>query len=163
MMIHDFDMARFLSGSEVTEVFACGTAIVNEKIADVGDVDTAIVTLKFANGALGVIDNSRRACYGYDQRTEVHGSLGSVRTENDRPSLAVVSTAGGVTAEKPLWFFLERYNDAFIKEVEDFRDALLSGGKPPVTGEDALKNVLVAAAATKSLKEGRPVRIDEML
>lgn len=163
MMIHDFDMARFLAGSEVTEVYARGAALIDARIEEAGDVDTAVVTLSFESGALGVIDNSRRAAYGYDQRTEVHGSLGCVQTGNDTASRAAVSTADGVHTEKPLWFFLERYNDAFIREAEAFRDACTLDSEAPVTGEDAYRNAVIAMAAARSLRERRPVAIDEIL
>jgi myo-inositol 2-dehydrogenase/D-chiro-inositol 1-dehydrogenase len=163
MMIHDFDMARYLAGSEVVSVFAAGSVMVSEEIGKAGDIDTAIVTLKFENGTIGVIDNSRRAAYGYDQRTEVHGALGCVKTENDTANLAMVSTASGVASEKPLWFFLERYNEAFLKEVRDFIDAIQGRREVSVTGEDAFKAVIIAEAATKSYQENRPVMISEIV
>lgn len=118
MMIHDFDMVRYLSGSEVTEVSTFGTIKVDEEFAKYDDVDTAIVMLKFENGAIGVIDNSREAPYGYDQRTEVHCRKGCVQVANDLGDTAMISTADGVTCTKPTWFFLERYNDAFIAETK---------------------------------------------
>lgn len=105
MSIHDFDMIRYLSGSEVEEVYALGNVLVDEKIGEAGDVDTAIITLKLANGALGVIDNSRKAVYGYDQRAEVFGSKGSVAVTNDTNSTAIVSTEEGIISEKPLYSF----------------------------------------------------------
>ena len=116
MTIHDFDMVRYLSGSEVEEVSAVGACLVNPEIGQAGDVDTCIITLKFANGALGVIDNSRQAVYGYDQRIEVFGSKGCITADNETPNNTTLYTADGVQKEKPLWFFLERYNDAFIAE-----------------------------------------------
>jgi len=123
MMIHDFDMVRYLSGSEVTEVSTYGGVLVDERFADYDDVDTAIVMLKFENGAIGVIDNSRKAVYGYDQRTEVHCAGGCVQVSNDLDNTAMISTADGVSVAKPTWFFLERYNNAFIAEVKDFISA----------------------------------------
>ncbi len=105
MMIHDFDMARYLCGSEVEEVWAQGAVLINSVFAEHGDVDTAIVTLRFKNGALGVIDNSRQAVYGYDQRVEVFGSKGSVAIANDHPNTAEISTAEGIVRDKPLHFF----------------------------------------------------------
>ena len=162
MMIHDFDMARFLAGSEVTEVSAKGTVLVDKAIGEAGDVDTAIVTLEFANGAIGVIDNSRRAPYGYDQRTEVHGELGCIQGENDRPNTTMMSTADGVTLEKPLWFFLERYNQAFIAEMNAFAAAIKEEDEIPVTGLDGLESVRIAMAAKKSLNEKRPVQLTEI-
>ena len=136
MMIHDFDMARFLSGSEVEEVYAQGSVLVDPVFGKHGDVDTAIVTLRFANGALGVIDCSRKAVYGYDQRAEVFGSKGSAAAANDHPNTAVLSTEEGVISDKPLHFFLERYNAAYIEETEQFIDVLLQGGDVSVSGAD---------------------------
>ena len=101
MTIHDFDMARFLVDSDVEEVYVQSAVLVNPAIGEAGDVDTAIITLKMANGALAVIDNSRRAVYGYDQRAEVFGSKGMVSVGNDAASTAVVATDAGLTSEKP--------------------------------------------------------------
>ncbi len=162
MMIHDFDMARFQAGSEVVEVYAAGAVLVDPAIGKAGDVDTAIVTLRFANGALGVIDNSRKAIYGYDQRVEVFGSRGAASAENDAPSTVKLSNESGVIGDKPLFFFLERYKDAFIAEMRAFLDAVASGKPTTVTGEDGLQDLLVALAAKKSLAEGRPVKISEI-
>jgi len=162
MMIHDFDMARFQAGSDVVEVFAQGAVLVDEGIGKAGDVDTAIVTLKFANGAIGVIDNSRKAVYGYDQRVEVFGSKGSAEAANDTASTVKLSNEAGVIGDKPLYFFLERYKDACIAEEKAFVDAVSSGKSTPVTGEDGLQDLLVALAAKKSLAEGRPVKISEI-
>lgn len=162
MMIHDFDMVRYLSGSEVTEVCAYGTVKTDPDYAKYGDVDTAIVMLKFENGAIGVIDNSRVANYGYDQRTEVHCDKGCVQVSNDLDNQAMISTRDGVEIAKPTWFFLERYNDAFITEEKDFVDAVINGTDVPVTGHDGLMPVIIAMAAGKSLKEGRPVKLSEI-
>ncbi|WP_139997373.1 inositol 2-dehydrogenase [Paenibacillus paridis] len=161
MMIHDFDMARFLTGSEVTEVYAQGGVLIDPVFGKYGDVDTAIVTLRFANGALGVIDNSRQAAYGYDQRVEVFGSKGSVAVSNDHPNTAEVSSAEGVTRDKPLHFFLERYNEAYIDETRQFVDCLSNGQPLPVTGEDGVKAETIALAAKLSYQLGRPVQISE--
>ena len=163
MMIHDFDMVRYLSGSEVTEVTAYGAVCINDEFAKYGDVDTAIVMLKFENGALGVIDNSRAARYGYDQRTEVHCDKGCVQVANDLGDTAMISTADGVSCTKPTWFFLERYNNAFIQETKDFVDAIVNDTEVPVTGHDGLMPVVIAMAANKSLAEGRPVKLSEIL
>jgi myo-inositol 2-dehydrogenase/D-chiro-inositol 1-dehydrogenase len=114
MTIHDFDMARYLSGSEVVEVYAAGGVMVDPEIGKAGDIDTAVITLKFANGAIGTIDNSRKADYGYDQRVEVFGSKGMVAVANNTANSSVFSSAEGVVSEKPLHFFLERYMDSFI-------------------------------------------------
>jgi len=162
MMIHDFDMVRYLSGSEVTEVSTYGTVLVDEGFKKYDDVDTAIVMLKFENGAIGVIDNSREAPYGYDQRTEVHCKKGCVQVANDLNDTAMISTADGVTCAKPTWFFLERYNNAFIAETEAFITAVAEGKDVPVTGIDGLMPVKIAIAAKKSLDEGRPIKISEI-
>ena len=162
MMIHDFDMARFLAGSDVTEVFAYGAVLVDPAIGQAGDVDTAVVTLKFANGAMGVIDNSRRAVYGYDQRVEVFGSKGAVMDGNDTPDNAVFYGEDGTvsgTCYKIMW---DRYTGAFAAEQRAFAQALLNGEAVPVNGEDGLKSIIIAAAATKSMREGRPVKISEI-
>lgn len=162
MMIHDFDMARFLAGSEVTEVSAYGSVLVDPGIGAAGDVDTAIVTLKFASGALGVIDNSRKAVYGYDQRVEVFGSEGCAQNANDIPSTATLWNASGSlsgTAHKVMW---DRYTGAFVAEMQAFAAAVIGDLETPVTGMDGLYPVLMAAAATKSLREGRPVKLSEV-
>ncbi len=160
MTIHDFDMVRYLSGSEVVEVYTNAAVLVDPKIGEAGDVDTALVTLKFANGAIGVIDNSRKAVYGYDQRVEVFGSKGSVTVSNDVLNSAVLSTEDGVLSEKPKYFFLERYKDAFVEEVKDFFDCILSDREPSVGCIDGLKPVLIGMAAKKSYETGLPVKLD---
>ncbi|MFC5650611.1 inositol 2-dehydrogenase [Paenibacillus solisilvae] len=162
MMIHDFDMARFLSGSEVEEVFAQGSVLIDSVFGKHGDVDTAIVTLRFANGALGVIDCSRKAVYGYDQRAEVFGSKGSAAATNDHPNTAVISTEDGVISEKPLHFFLERYNSAYIEETEQFINVLLQGGEVSVSGADACQAERIALAAKLSLRDNRSVKLSEL-
>ena len=162
MAIHDFDMVRYLSGSEVEEVSAVGTCLVNPEIGAAGDVDTCIITLRFKNGALGVIDNSRQAVYGYDQRVEVFGSKGCITADNETTNNTTLYTADGVSKEKPLWFFLERYNDAYIQEEVDFVDACLND-KPTVVGAfDGLQPVKIAIAAKKSCELGGvPVKVDD--
>ncbi|MDD3335131.1 MAG: inositol 2-dehydrogenase [Eubacteriales bacterium] len=163
MMIHDFDMAMFLAGSDVTEVYAMGASLVDPRIGQAGDVDTAIVTLTFANGALGVIDNSRRAAYGYDQRVEVFGSLGMAAGENDGDTTVRLSTAEGVVSDKPQFFFLERYMASFVLEMRQFVDAVLHDQDVPVGIHAGLMSVVLAKAAKKSLEEHRPVKISEIL
>lgn len=162
MTIHDFDMVRFLTSSDVVEVYASGTALVNPAIKDAGDIDTAVITMKLANGALAVIDNSRRAEYGYDQRAEVFGSKGQVAVTNDSPSTAVLSTVNGVTGEKPLYFFLERYMASFSREISLFVQAIMNNTPVPVNINDGLQPVLIAKAAKKSLAENRPVLLSEI-
>lgn len=161
MMIHDFDMVRYLSGSEVEEVYAKGTVLVDPAIGEAGDVDTAIVTMKLKNGALAVIDNSRKAAYGYDQRAEVFGSKGCVANGNDAASTATLSTADGVTSEKPLYFFLERYMAAYQQEIKSFVDAVINDTPTEVDVNDGLQPVLIGLAAKRSMEEGRPVNISE--
>ncbi len=163
MTIHDFDMARYQAGSEVVEVFAKAAVLVDPEIGKAGDVDTAIVTLKFANGALGVIDNSRKAAYGYDQRVEVFGSLGAASAENDTPTTVKFSTQDAVTQDKPLYFFLERYMQSFADETKEFVNAILEDKPTPVGIDDGLKPVAIGLAAKLSVKENRPVRVDEIL
>lgn len=162
MMIHDFDMARFLVGSEVTEVHAVGAVLIDPAIGEAGDVDTAVVTLKFENGAIATIDNSRKAVYGYDQRVEVFGSKGCARNENDVPNTVVVSDAQCTSSQNTYSIMWDRYTGAFVSEMQAFADAVLNDKETPVTGMDGLYPVLMAAAATKSLKEGRPVKIAEV-
>ncbi|MFA9488084.1 MULTISPECIES: inositol 2-dehydrogenase [unclassified Mannheimia] len=162
MTIHDFDMIRYLSGSEVEEVFAVGTVLVNPEIGKAGDIDTAVITLKLANGAIGVIDNSRKAAYGYDQRAEVFGSKGAIHITNDTGSTAVFSGENGVIAEKPKYFFLERYMQSFADEISCFVDSVVNDKPTPVNGNDGLQPVLIALAAKKSLEENRPVKLNEV-
>ena len=160
MTIHDFDMVRYLSGSEVEEVSVFGACLVDPEIASAGDVDTCIISLRFKNGALGVIDNSRQAVYGYDQRVEVFGSKGMIAAENETANNTTWYTAEGVQKEKPLWFFLERYNDAFIQEESDFVEACLTGKDTPVGSFDGLQPVKIAIAAKKSWEMGgAPVKV----
>jgi myo-inositol 2-dehydrogenase/D-chiro-inositol 1-dehydrogenase len=136
--------------------------LVDPEIGKAGDVDTAMVTLKFANGAIGVIDNSRKAAYGYDQRVEVFGSRGAAAAENDLPNTVKLSNETGVRGEKPLYFFLERYRQAFIDEMAAFTGAVLNNKPVEVSGEDGLEDMYAALAAGKSLRENRPVKIAEV-
>ena len=160
MTIHDFDMVRYLSGSEVEEVSAFGACLVNPEIGKAGDVDTCVIMLKFANGALGIIDNSRQAVYGYDQRVEVFGSKGCITADNETPNNTTLYTVDGVTSEKPLWFFLERYNEAYINEECEFVEACLNGTETPVGAFDGLQPVLIAIAAKESCEKGGiPVKV----
>ncbi len=162
MTIHDFDMARYLSGSEVVEVYAAAGVMVDPAIGEAGDIDTAVITLKFANGAIGTIDNSRKAVYGYDQRVEVFGSGGMAAVANNTPNSSVYSNADGVVSEKPLYFFLERYMDSFIAEMQDFIEAIREDKPTPVNALDGRKPVVIAMAANKSMKENRPVKLTEV-
>ena len=162
MTIHDFDMARFLAGCDVTEVYANATCLVDPAIGEAGDVDTAIINLKFENGALGVIDNSRRAAYGYDQRVEVFGSKGAACASNDTPSNVVLMDENGCIGEKPLYFFLERYMQSFRDEMLQFVDAIINDKEVPANVDDGLAAIVVALAAKKSVAEGRPVKVSEI-
>lgn len=162
MTIHDFDMARYLVGSEVTEVYATGSVLIDPKIGEAGDVDTAVTVLRFANGAIGTIDNSRKAAYGYDQRVEVFGAGGAVAVSNNTPDSAVISDASGVHGALPLYFFLERYTESFIVEMKEFVEAVLEDKTPPVTGSDGRVPVVIGLAAKKSLAEHRPVKLSQI-
>lgn len=159
MTIHDFDMACFLTNSDVEEVYVQSAVLVDPAIGEQGDVDTAIITLKMANGALAVIDNSRRAAYGYDQRAELFGSKGMVVTSNDTLSSAVISDANGVTGEKPLFFFLERYMESFSEEMRQFVNACENGTEVPVGIHAGMQSVKIGLAAKKSVEEHRPVKL----
>ncbi|MBP3039078.1 inositol 2-dehydrogenase [Bacillaceae bacterium Marseille-Q3522] len=159
MMIHDFDMARYLSGSEVVEVFASGAVLAEPTIGEAGDIDTAIVNLKFANGALGVIDNSRQAVYGYDQRVEVFGTKGQAVAYNDRPTTVELDTQSGSYLDKIPFFFIDRYEQAYKDQFKEFYNCLTNHCIPEVSAIDGLKSVELAQAAAKSLREGRSVRL----
>jgi myo-inositol 2-dehydrogenase/D-chiro-inositol 1-dehydrogenase len=162
MTIHDFDMARYLIGDEVTEIYAAAGVRVDPEIGKAGDVDTAVIVLRFAGGAIGTIDNCRQAPYGYDQRVEVLGSRGSIVTENCFPNRAVISTAESVRRDLPLNFFMDRYVESFANELRAFIDAIIEDKPAPVTGLDGRAPVVMALAARKSYQEGRPVRLDEI-
>ena len=163
MTIHDFDMVRFLAGCDAEEIYVQSAVLVDPGIGKAGDVDTAVITLKMANGAIAVIDNSRRAAYGYDQRAEVFGSKGMAATSNDTASSLVLSTADGITGEKPLYFFLEHYTESFAKEITCFIDSIENDTPTLVGAEDGLKPVLMGIAAKKSVEEHRPVKLSEIV
>jgi myo-inositol 2-dehydrogenase/D-chiro-inositol 1-dehydrogenase len=162
MSIHDFDMARYVTGSEVTEVYAQGANLIDPVIGDVGDIDTAVITLKFANGAIGVIDNSRKAVYGYDQRVEVFGSKGSVIAGNDHLTNVEISTEKGICKDKLKHFFLERYKEAYAQEIYAFIDSILHNKPLCCTGNDGLQAELIARAAQQSLEMGKPIKIEHI-
>jgi myo-inositol 2-dehydrogenase/D-chiro-inositol 1-dehydrogenase len=160
MMIHDFDMARFVTGSEVVEVFARGAVRIEPDFAQAGDIDTALVTLVHENGCLTAIDNSRQAVYGFDQRVEVFGSAGVASSENPLAHTGRVITAAG-TRRPPLpYFFLERYTPSYLHEWRAFVDAVTSGAPSPMGAQDARAPLVIGLAAWRSLREGAPVRID---
>lgn len=153
-------MARYILGSEVTEVYAKGAALVNPSFAELGDIDTAVITLTFENGAMAVIDNSRQAVYGYDQRVEVFGTKGSAAADNSRPTTVEVSTADFVMKDKPHFFFLERYKDSYEEEIFRFAEAIGTNQETPCTGNDGLQAGRIARAAQQSLAFGMPVSIE---
>jgi myo-inositol 2-dehydrogenase/D-chiro-inositol 1-dehydrogenase len=159
MMIHDFDMARFLLGEDPVQVFAVGSALVDPAIGKAGDVDTAAVTLTTASGKICQISNSRRASYGYDQRLEVHGSKGMLRGENVLENHVEIATETGFTRAPTLGFFLERYEAAYLAEMAHFIDAVQNGTPAAPTITDGLKAQLLADAAAQSLKTGLPVAV----
>jgi len=162
MTIHDFDMARFLAGDEAAEIYAAGSVLVDPEIGRAGDVDTAVVSLRFSGGALGAIDNSRRAVYGYDQRVEVFGEHGMVSVGNSAPHAAVLSDARGAHAPLPHFFFVERYAESYVAEMRSFVDCIARDSVPVVTGEDGRIPVVMGLAALRSLRENRPVRLSEI-
>jgi len=162
MMIHDFDMARYLIGSEVEEVYTVGGVMVDPEIGKAGDLDTAIVTLKFENGVLGTIDNSRQAVFGYDQRVEVFGSKGMVNVENNTPNRARLSTAQAVQEDLPLFFFMQRYVDSYIAEMKEFIRCVAEDRVPSVTGIDGRIPVVMGKAARLSFDRNRPVKLSEI-
>lgn len=162
MMIHDFDMARFVTGSEVVEVFARGAVRIDPEIGEAGDVDTAVVLLTHADGTITAIDNSRQAVYGFDQRVEAFGSAGISSSLNPPAHSGVTITADGTGGPPLPWFFLDRYVPTYEAEWGAFRDALLSGGPSPAGPVDARMPLLIGLAAGRSLAEGRPVRPEEI-
>jgi myo-inositol 2-dehydrogenase/D-chiro-inositol 1-dehydrogenase len=162
MTIHDFDMARFLIGSEVAEIYATGGVLVDPAIGDAGDIDTAVITLRYTSGTIGTIDNSRKAVYGYDQRVEVFGSEGNIVVSNNTPHTAVYSNTTGVHSALPLYFFLERYTEAYIAEMKAFIGSILQDTAPLVTGLDGRIPVVMGMAAWRSYRENRPVKISEI-
>jgi len=162
MTIHDFDMARYIMGKEVKQVYASAAVFWGEDIRAAGDIDTAVITLKFEDGSMAVIDNSRKAVYGYDQRLEVFGSKGMVNVDNNKPDNHFFYNENGVHSALPLHFFLERYTESYLYEMREFIKALTTGHDISVGGSDALQATLIALAAKKSVLENRPVDIDEV-
>ena len=162
MMIHDFDMAAFLMGDVPETVTAVASSIVDPEIGAAGDIDTAAVTMRYADGRIAVIKNSRRAVYGYDQRVELLGSEGLLQAQNVLENTVVKSTVAGVSGAKPTYFFLERYKAAYEAEWAAFVDAVTGQGTIPVTLEDGVAALALAEAAARSLSEGRPVSMSEI-
>lgn len=159
MMIHDFDMARFMLGEEPVQVFAVGSALVDPEVGTLGDVDTAAVTLTTATGKICQISNSRRATYGYDQRLEVHGSKGMLRAENKLENAVEVATEAGFRRAPTLNFFLERYEAAYLAEMAGFVDAVLAKHAVSPSIHDGLRAQVIADAATHSWQSGQPVSV----
>lgn len=159
MTIHDFDMARFVTGSEVVEVYAKGAVTVDPAIGEAGDYDTVSVMLTHANGVVTTIDNCRQAAYGYDQRVEAFGSAGVATSENHADHHAVVRTAAGSYGATVPHFFLERYIPSYVSQWRQFVDAVKSGGPMPVSGADGRAPLVIGAAARQSASENRPVAI----
>lgn len=163
MTIHDFDMARYISGKQVKEVFAKGAVMVDPEIGTAGDIDTAIITLTFEDDTMAVIDNCRKAVYGYDQRLEVFGTKGMAQAENNFTNNHKLYTESGVSGDLPLHFFLERYDASYNQEIREFVDALVSDKEMPVGGEDGLQSIAIGLAAKKSVMENRPIKMNEIL
>ena len=163
MTIHDFDMARFLLGEEISEVSAMAAVLVDPAIGKAGDSDSVQVMLKTASGKMALISNSRRATYGYDQRIEVHGSKGVVSAENQRPVSIEVANGAGYTRPPLHDFFMTRYTEAYAAEIAAFIAAVAGKGKAAPTGEDGLTALSLAEAALKSVAEGRTVKMSEVL
>jgi len=162
MTIHDFDMCRFLIGDEVEEIYTTAGVMVDPEIGEAGDVDTALIVLRFRNGVIGTIDNTRKPAYGYDQRLELLGSKGSIATGNCYPNQAVVSSSNAIYKDRPLNFFMERYAESYALELRSFVAAVLENRATEVTGIDGRIPVAMALAARKSYDEHRPVRMEEV-
>ncbi|MBA7559733.1 inositol 2-dehydrogenase [Candidatus Atribacteria bacterium 1244-E10-H5-B2] len=159
MMIHDFDMARFLLDQEVVELMAVGSCLVDPAIGEAGDIDTAIVTLKYEGAAWGTIDNSRKAVYGYDQRIEIFGSEGCVMVGNPTPTEVTINSAEDTKTDKPLYFFIERYQEAYLVEMKEFIKCIQEDTEPLVGGLDGKLSVQMGYAAKESLIKGSFVKI----
>lgn len=162
MAIHDFDMARYIMDKEVVEVFAKGLVLIDKKVGEAGDVDTALTTLIFADGTYAVIDNSRKAIYGYDQRLEIFGTGGMIQVENNLHNRNVLYDGNGIHHSLPLDFFMDRYTKSYLKEMELFIDALTSDKPMPAGGKDGLEATLIAFAAKLSMETGRAVKLSEV-
>lgn len=163
MSIHDFDMARFITGSEIKEVFVKGDALIDPRIKQYNDIDTAIIVLTFENGAIGVIDNSRKAVYGYDQRLEIFGSEGMAKAENNTPDNITLHNNKIVQTALPLHFFLERYEKAYRTCMQSFIDCIVNDTPSPVDAHDGLMATAAGLAAGISLKENRTVKMEEII
>jgi len=156
MSIHDFDMARYLMQSEITEVYAMGEALVNPEIKKYDDVDTAIINLKFENGSMAVIENCRRSVYGYDQRVEVLGENGLITVDNTPSSTLTFHKSTGISTDNPPYFFLERYSEAYQTEIDLFLNAITDDKEILCTIEDGFMAQKIAMKCKESLKEREP-------
>jgi myo-inositol 2-dehydrogenase/D-chiro-inositol 1-dehydrogenase len=163
MTIHDFDMARYVTGSEVVSVYATGGVRIDPAIGAAGDLDTAVVVLTHESGAITTIDNSRQAVYGYDQRVEAFGSAGIVASENPLTTTTVFRDASGASAATLPYFFLDRYIPSYLAEWAAFVAAVTSGSPVPVTGADGRAPLVIGLAAWRSYHEGRPVETAEIV
>lgn len=157
--IHDFDMARYIMGKKVTEVFAKGLVFMDPAVGEAGDIDTALITLGFEDGTYAVIDNSRKAVYGYDQRIEIFGDKGMILVENNPQHHNTVFDAEGIHKALPLSSFIQRYERSYLKEMELFITALQENKSVPQTAEDVEMATVIAYAAQRSLREQQPVRL----
>jgi myo-inositol 2-dehydrogenase / D-chiro-inositol 1-dehydrogenase len=162
MMIHDFDMARFVAGSEVVEVYAQGAVRIDPAIGAAGDLDTAVVMLRHENDCITTIDNSRQAVYGYDQRVEAFGSGGLAASENPLTHTGMRRSAAGTISQTIPYFFLDRYIPSYVEEWKSFVAYVANGGDSPVSANDGRAPLVIGLAAWKSYREGRPVRCDEI-
>ena len=162
MTIHDFDMARFIVDKEIDEIYVKGEALIDQEIQKVGDIDTAVVLMKYVDSTLAVIDNSRKAAYGYDQRIEVFGSKGMIQVNNIKVDNSKLYNQNGIISSLPMDFFLERYMEAYKIEIQDFVDSVINDRIVSVTGIDGLKSLQIGLAAKKSLLENRAVKINEI-
>jgi len=162
MTIHDFDMARYITGAEVDQVYVMGNVLVDPKIGKAGDIDTAIISLSFRNGMMGVIDNSRQAVYGYDQRIELFGSEGMAHADNVTDSTTTFAGSKDISGDKPMFFFLQRYIDAYRDELISFLDAVRGNHEVECTFEDGIKAIRLAQAAKESLASGQPVTVEDI-
>jgi len=158
-IIHDFDMVRFLLDDEVVEIYAKGDVKVDPRIGEIGDWDTAVSILTFQSGVMAIIDNSRQAVYGYDQRIEIFGSKGMLKVDNSSPYQLDYHTEKGGLSPRPYHFFLDRYQDSYRVELDRFLDVLIKGDPIPVGAGDALVATKIALAAAESVRENRPVKL----
>jgi len=161
MTIHDLDLARYLVADEASELYANGSVLIDPGIGAFGDADTLAVTLKFKGGALAVIDNSCRAVFGYDQRLEVLGASGMIGAGNPLPDTCVVADGSGFHSPPLLHFFVDRYRESYLRELEAFFEAIRRDEEPPVTGNDGWIAARMAFAAAESLRSRRAVRLPE--